>query len=50
MISRNEAADFLRDTDDILILCHQYPDGDTLGSATALCRGLQKAGKHVMIK
>ena len=50
MISRNEAADFLRGVDDILILSHQYPDGDTLGSATALCRGLQKLGKHVMMR
>jgi bifunctional oligoribonuclease and PAP phosphatase NrnA len=50
MISLNEAADFLRDADRILILSHQYPDGDTFGSATALGRGLQKLGKHVMIK
>jgi phosphoesterase RecJ-like protein len=50
MISRNEAADFLRASDDILILSHQFPDGDTLGSATALCRGLQKLGKRVMMK
>lgn len=50
MISRNEAAEFLRGADDILILSHQYPDGDTLGSATALCRGLQKLGKRAMIK
>ncbi len=50
MITRSEAADFLREADQILILSHQYPDGDTLGSATALCRGLQKMGKHAMIR
>ncbi len=50
MISRNEAADFLSGADDILILSHQFPDGDTLGSASALCRGLQKLGKRAMIK
>nr|WP_319489530.1 bifunctional oligoribonuclease/PAP phosphatase NrnA [uncultured Caproiciproducens sp.] len=50
MISRNEAADFLREADNILILSHQYPDGDTLGSATALCRGLHKMGKHAKIR
>ena len=50
MISLTEVADFLRAADDILILSHQYPDGDTLGSSTALCRGLQKMGKRVMIK
>lgn len=50
MISLNEAAAFLRGADDILILSHQYPDGDTLGSASALCRGLQKLGKRVMMR
>ncbi len=50
MISLNEAADLLRGADHILILSHQSPDGDTLGSATALCRGLQKLGKHAMIR
>ena len=38
-----EAAQFLEQTDDILVLCHQFPDGDTLGSAFALCRALQQA-------
>jgi len=50
MISLSETADLLKNADHILILSHQYPDGDTLGSSTALCRGLQKLGKHAMIK
>ena len=32
-----------------LLLCHASPDGDTLGSATALCRGLRALGKTVNI-
>ncbi len=50
MISLNEAAEYLRGVDHILILSHQFPDGDTLGASTALCRGLQQLGKHAMIK
>lgn len=50
MISLNETVVFLNKADNILILSHQFPDGDTLGAATALCRGLQKLGKHAMIK
>lgn len=50
MTSITEAAEFLRNADHILILSHQYPDGDTLGASTVLCRGLQKMGKHAMIK
>ncbi len=50
MTSLNEAADFLRGADHIVILSHQFPDGDTLGSSTALCRGLQKLGKHAMVR
>ena len=50
MISLNEAAEFLRARDNFVILSHVYPDGDTLGSSTALCMGLQKLGKHAMIR
>lgn len=49
MTSLNEAAGFLLGADRILILSHMYPDGDTLGSSTALCRGLQKLGKRARI-
>ena len=34
------AAELLRAADRIVILSHSSPDGDTLGSAEALCRAL----------
>ncbi len=40
------SADLLRQADRVLILTHQYPDGDTLGSGFALCRALQHMGKR----
>lgn len=44
-ISVKECADILRKNDNILILTHANPDGDTLGSGFALCRALMKIGK-----
>lgn len=44
-IELEQAAQILREQDDILILTHQYPDGDTLGSAGALCAMLRQMGK-----
>lgn len=44
-ITLKEAAQRLLDADNILILSHQSPDGDTLGCASALLRGLQALGK-----
>lgn len=41
----SEAAAFLREHDNFIILSHANPDGDTLGCAFALCRTLQKLGK-----
>ncbi|MBP3381126.1 MAG: DHH family phosphoesterase [Clostridia bacterium] len=35
--------------EDILLLAHQYPDGDTLGSCFGLCLALQHLGKRVRI-
>lgn len=53
MISRridlHQAAELLKQQDNILILCHNYPDGDTLGSACALYRGLLCLGKKAKI-
>lgn len=40
-----ECADWLRERDRFLILNHRRPDGDALGSAAALCRGLRALGK-----
>lgn len=40
-----ECAEYLREKDNYLILTHSRPDGDTLGSASALCRALRAFGK-----
>lgn len=40
-----EAAERLRSFDNVLILTHLRPDGDTVGSAAALCAGLRRLGK-----
>ena len=40
-----EAADLLRTWDNILILTHRRPDGDTVGSAVGLCLSLRNLGK-----
>ena len=41
----SEAADLLRAQDNLLLLTHVRPDGDTMGSASALCHALRQAGK-----
>ena len=48
-MTRNECLDFLRSHDRYLILTHCRPDGDALGSAAALCRGLRQAGKTACV-
>ena len=50
MLTRNETAQFLLQSDRYVILTHRRPDGDTLGSAALLCRMLRKLGKtaHVL--
>ncbi|MBQ8550803.1 MAG: bifunctional oligoribonuclease/PAP phosphatase NrnA [Clostridia bacterium] len=40
---------FLSEHDNYLILTHGMPDGDTLGSAYALCSGLIKLGKKAKV-
>lgn len=49
-LTRLECADWLLSRDRFTILTHRKPDGDTLGSATALCLGLRQLGKtaHVL--
>ena len=37
-VDRETVVSRLLAADDILILCHKNPDGDTIGSGTALCR------------
>lgn len=48
-ITEQQAADCLRHAEDILLLAHQYPDGDTLGSNYALCLALRQMGKRVRV-
>ncbi len=43
-------ADFLKENDFFLILSHASPDGDTVGSAYALCRALHKMGKKARVE
>lgn len=45
-IDANQAAAFLKENDDYLILMHASPDGDTLGCGSALCIALQRLGKR----
>ena len=40
-----ETANYLRELDNILILTHVRPDGDTIGCAAALCQALRDLGK-----
>ena len=49
-LTRAGAAEFLRHRDHFVILTHVRPDGDTVGSAAALCLGLRSLGKtaHVL--
>ena len=49
-MTRNECAAWLQSHDNFCILTHSRPDGDTIGSATALCVGLRQLGKtaHVL--
>ncbi len=44
-ITLSEAVDFLKDKDNFVILTHQNPDGDTLGSGFGLAMVLNKLGK-----
>ena len=48
-ITLEQTAKLLLHADNILVLCHQYPDGDTIGSAAGLCLALQRLGKRVRI-
>ena len=48
-MTRNECAAWLLDHDNYCILTHARPDGDTIGSAAALCLGLRQLGKRACI-
>ena len=44
-MTAEECAALLRQKDNILILTHRRPDGDTVGSAAGLCAALRQLGK-----
>ena len=44
-----ECAAWLKNHDNILLLTHVRPDGDTLGSASALCSALRRCGKKAAL-
>ena len=44
MISLNGLAEKLKGEKRVALICHIRPDGDSLGSAAALCAALEKAG------
>ena len=48
-ITLEQAAEFLRERDDFVILSHANPDGDTFGCSHGLCGALQSIGKRARI-
>jgi phosphoesterase RecJ-like protein len=50
MTSLEQAAPILRAAERVMILCHEFPDGDTLGAGSALCRGLRQLGKRAAVR
>ena len=48
-INVEKCAHMLKKEDNILILTHAHPDGDTLGCAFGLCRALHKIGKKARV-
>jgi phosphoesterase RecJ-like protein len=48
-IDAKQTAKLLLDNDRFAIICHASPDGDTLGSAFALCGALQKLQKTAKV-
>ena len=49
MMTKADVAAWLSERNDFCILTHRKPDGDTVGSAAALCLGLRKLGKRAWI-
>ena len=48
-VTLQAAAAMLLSFDRVLILCHRNPDGDTIGSAAALCRAYLNMGRQAKI-
>ena len=49
-VTLEQACEFLKNSDDFLILMHGNPDGDTLGCGMALCGALQSLGKRAAVR
>lgn len=49
-ISFEKTVDLLKKADNILILIHQFPDGDTIGCGYALCNALKRLGKKARVE
>ena len=48
-MTTKEVAAWLLERDKFLLLTHVRPDGDTIGSAAALCRALRDLGKEAYL-
>ena len=48
-LSYEQAASWLLERDNILILTHVRPDGDTVGCAAGLCAALREQGKTAFV-
>jgi len=44
-----QTADFLKQNDNFIVVCHANPDGDTLGSGYGLCGALHVLGKRAKL-
>ncbi len=49
MMNLNECVSYLKEHDGYLLVTHIRPDGDTLGSAAALCHILRQTGKTAYV-
>jgi len=49
LLTPGEVATWLKEKNDFLIITHRRPDGDTLGSASALAQGLREQGKDAFV-
>ncbi|MGN0115165.1 MAG: bifunctional oligoribonuclease/PAP phosphatase NrnA [Acutalibacteraceae bacterium] len=50
IIELENAVKLLSEFDNVLILVHHFPDGDTLGCGYALCKALQSLGKKARVE
>lgn len=49
VMTARETAGYLEALDDVLLLTHVRPDGDTIGSAAALCEALRRCGRRAYL-